>query len=364
MRSSRGLFGEELRWLDRALAQVTGPSVVRARARPPAAYLAARSGDTDTMAQRLAEGEQMARQLHDTPALAFAAFMTGVDALLRNDAPAGIAPLEHGLTLAPAVPQPQFAPAVRLQLLTSLGVAAGLAGDPDRARRCYQEILDITEPRGEVVNQSGARFGLGVADWLAGDVEQAATQLRHGLRLSATAGWGARYAPSTIEVLAWTAARQRRHRLAATLLGAADTLWTEHDKPVTSTGWMLTDHNACEQHAREALGETGFTDAFHQGQALSGEEILALALDEQPPPAPPRPGQAADTTTLTRREREIAGLIAQGLSNKDIAGRLVISQRTVESHVQHILAKLGFSTRAQVAAWMAGQQPGDEIHPA
>ena len=58
---------------------------------------------------------------------------------------------------------------------------------------------------------------------------------------------------------------------------------------------------------------------------------------------------------LTRREREIAGLLAEGLSNKEIAARLVISQRTVETHVDHILGKLGMTSRAQVASWVAAQ---------
>ena len=57
---------------------------------------------------------------------------------------------------------------------------------------------------------------------------------------------------------------------------------------------------------------------------------------------------------MTRREQQVADLIAQGLSNKDIAADLVISQRTAESHVEHILTKLGFTSRAQVAAWIAG----------
>ena len=53
---------------------------------------------------------------------------------------------------------------------------------------------------------------------------------------------------------------------------------------------------------------------------------------------------------------EIAGLLAEGLSNKEIAGRLVISQRTVETHVDHVLSKLGITSRAQVAGWVAEQQ--------
>jgi DNA-binding CsgD family transcriptional regulator len=60
-------------------------------------------------------------------------------------------------------------------------------------------------------------------------------------------------------------------------------------------------------------------------------------------------GGAADP--LTTREREIAALVAQGLSNREIAQRLVISERTAQNHVQHILVKLGFSNRAQIAAW-------------
>jgi non-specific serine/threonine protein kinase len=51
----------------------------------------------------------------------------------------------------------------------------------------------------------------------------------------------------------------------------------------------------------------------------------------------------------------VAVLIAEGLSNKQIARRLAVSQRTVESHVEHILAKLAFTSRAQIAAWTAGR---------
>ncbi|MFE3000355.1 response regulator transcription factor, partial [Nocardia sp. NPDC059246] len=57
-------------------------------------------------------------------------------------------------------------------------------------------------------------------------------------------------------------------------------------------------------------------------------------------------------TTLTKRERQVADLVADGLTNKQIASRLVISQRTADAHVEHILTKLGFTSRAQIAAWI------------
>ncbi|WP_323189400.1 LuxR C-terminal-related transcriptional regulator [Kitasatospora sp. NBC_00240] len=69
------------------------------------------------------------------------------------------------------------------------------------------------------------------------------------------------------------------------------------------------------------------------------------------------PQSSEPETPITRREREIAGLVAKGLPNKDIAERLVISPRTVETHVQNVLTKLGFTSRTQIARLFAGQQP-------
>ena len=104
---------------------------------------------------------------------------------------------------------------------------------------------------------------------------------------------------------------------------------------------------------------TTFEQAFAEGASYSFDQAVALALGEE--------GVAADRTTpcrgrrahesggLTRREREVAGLLAEGLSNRDIAAQLVISQRTVETHVDNILGKLGMTSRGQVASWVAAQ---------
>jgi non-specific serine/threonine protein kinase len=85
----------------------------------------------------------------------------------------------------------------------------------------------------------------------------------------------------------------------------------------------------------------------------------ALALRESNAPAAARTvGRESASDVLTAREREIASLMADGLSNHDIAEQLVISEGTVEVHVKHILGKLGFRSRAQVAGWVARQGPG------
>jgi DNA-binding NarL/FixJ family response regulator len=95
-----------------------------------------------------------------------------------------------------------------------------------------------------------------------------------------------------------------------------------------------------------------------RGKSFTLDEALAYALGEQPtaPPAPSTAPVAPELPQLTRREREVATLVARGMSNKDIAAKLVIAQRTAEAHVEHILTKLGFTSRTQITARIAEQQ--------
>src|SRR5262249_33760190 len=98
-----------------------------------------------------------------------------------------------------------------------------------------------------------------------------------------------------------------------------------------------------------------FAAAVAQGAAMNQAQAVAYALGEPAQPkarSGPGPGMAHQGQ-LTRRERDVAVLVARGLSNGEIAGELVISPRTVETHVEHIMDKLGVGTRAQIAAWSA-----------
>jgi DNA-binding NarL/FixJ family response regulator len=113
-------------------------------------------------------------------------------------------------------------------------------------------------------------------------------------------------------------------------------------------------HRDCERQARQALGEAAFRTAYHRGLELPAEDVLAFAL-QQPPRKPPAPA-VSDAAPLTPRQLQVARLIAEGRSNKEIAAELVNSHRTAENHVEHILANLGFTSRAQVAAWVAASR--------
>ena len=107
------------------------------------------------------------------------------------------------------------------------------------------------------------------------------------------------------------------------------------------------------------MGEKAFDAAARRGADMSTAEAVELALERQSRPAAVTVQRTGDGSGLTRREREVATLIAEGLSNREIAARLVVAQRTAEGHVENILSKLGFTSRAQVAGWLAAQgQPG------
>jgi non-specific serine/threonine protein kinase len=105
---------------------------------------------------------------------------------------------------------------------------------------------------------------------------------------------------------------------------------------------------------REALEATAFQSAWAEGRSLSLDQAIgvALATEETTTSAGLASGAAVPAhDPLTRREREVAMLIAQGLTNRQIAEQPVISDRTVDNHVANILGKLAFSTRSQVAVW-------------
>lgn len=90
-----------------------------------------------------------------------------------------------------------------------------------------------------------------------------------------------------------------------------------------------------------------------------GEAVAyALGADAPEPTAPSAQRQAP--LTLTRRQLEVAGLVAEGLTNKEIASRLFISERTAEGHVDQICNKLGFNSRVQIAAWLIRREEGHQ----
>lgn len=114
-----------------------------------------------------------------------------------------------------------------------------------------------------------------------------------------------------------------------------------------------------QQHERsvsliiQGIGRKALDAAYARGRAMTIDEIVAFATEDRQHLKPTAPVKAAPETELTRRQLEIARLVGDDLTNRQIAVRLYLSERTVETHVTNILNRLGFSSRMQISRWVA-----------
>ncbi len=161
-----------------------------------------------------------------------------------------------------------------------------------------------------------------------------------------------------MQVLGWIAAAEGDGTRAAQLLGAADASAQSVGLSPAALGHLLPLQHSYEGIGRRRLTDKAFDLAYDQGLGAGFEEAVLLAQGKLTSSGEDAEGTSSDVGGLTRREREIAELVSRGMSNRDIAAALVISTRTAEAHVQHILTKLGLTSRTQVAAWTATDTPG------
>ncbi|UBU11849.1 ATP-binding protein [Nonomuraea gerenzanensis] len=228
-----------------------------------------------------------------------------------------------------------------------LAQVARRTGDPAGAKRHYASglrLLRHVDARQQIVS---CLAGLGRVALDEGDLAEARARLTEALVLSRDAGLRAGVA-RRLEAWAALVTAEGDHRRAVLLVAAAVTLGGR--QPDARTEDVL-------RPARESLGEAVVGVLWAEGMRLTADQAVACALEghlPEPPAAPVVP--ARQDSRLTPREQEIAELVARGLSNRGIAAELVISPATVARHVANILAKLGFATRTQIAAWVIGSR--------
>ncbi|WP_063057700.1 protein kinase domain-containing protein [Nocardia sienata] len=342
----RGLYGEGRSWLRRALARSRWHSVPgRIGALCAASKLAALHGEFPAAADALAQARDLAERETEPMCRAQLAYCEGVFAMSRGEPGAAPAYFERAVELAGTDPASQL----RMSALDLLGWAHELTGETTRASECYREVVAITEPRGELLHRAAALRGLGVAVWREGDPERARQLVREALRVNSGLNGSTVINMFCLEAMAWVVDISAEAERAAVLMGAAQGLRPAGARVTTVYQNMAGFHEQCEHDARAALGDRRFDAAHQQGQTMGMDAAVAYALGE---PATGAGSSADHASDLTRRERQVAELVAQGLSNRQIATKLVISQRTAQGHVENILTKLGFTSRAQIAAWV------------
>jgi DNA-binding CsgD family transcriptional regulator len=149
--------------------------------------------------------------------------------------------------------------------------------------------------------------------------------------------------PDILDFLTCLATRAENYPEAARILGAADAIrqrTCEVRYAIHQAG-----HEASVATLRDAMGENNFEAALAEGARLSTEEAIAYARRGRGERKRPTTGWAS----LTPAELDIVRLVSAGLGNKDIATRLFISPRTVETHLTHVYTKLGLASRVQLA---------------
>jgi non-specific serine/threonine protein kinase len=239
-----------------------------------------------------------------------------------------------------------------LSLDIHLGYLHLLTGQLDLAiERCAQGLRRLGADSGEQWVRSYLLSITGLALFLQGKHAESAPAVCQALEMKCQLGdiVGAGYC---LEALAWLAAGQQRYERTMWLLGAADALWDRAGSRLGGNAVMEGLHQRAVQAAEDGLGADRCARLRHSAARHPLTQIVALAVSDADKFSPAAPSPEARLDCLTSREREIAALVAAGLSNRQIAERLVISKRTVDAHLAHILAKLGATSRVHVANWV------------
>ncbi|MFC9355753.1 protein kinase [Rhodococcus sp. NPDC057014] len=349
--SSRGLYSEGRRWLDRLRTRNAGPPMVdRVKALYAESALAELQGDLETATARVEEGRALTEGTTESVSRAFFAQADGLLAFYIGEPARACSLLEEST----ATLLGQGHAAMQVEALTTMGLSHEVLGDTERALACYEQVLTITALRGESVYRGYALWATSVLVWRQGDATRARELLNQGLVLLAKLVDDPVGSALCLESLGWIAGSEGDAKRAAALLGAAQALGAAVGSSPTFLPHMLAYHDKCVQTSRRKLGQKAFATACREGKEFSLAAAVAYALGERVPSS----ASPTDTATkLTKREQEVADLVAEGLTNRAIATRLVISQRTAQGHVEHVLTKLGFTSRAQIAAWVVEQKP-------
>ncbi len=240
------------------------------------------------------------------------------------------------------------------QGLTNLGLNAQAHGDLIRAKAAHQESLAIARAIGDKLRESIQLSNLGQIAVTEGDYETAAMLFKQFLLWAREHGNSPQML-SGLTYLSGVLGLRGQPQRAAQLVGALDIL---------SDSWGLTlqpeDQSIYDRHVasvRGQLGDEAFETLRSEGQAMTLEQAIEYALETPAPrevaaqPRTLRQTAKQEVGGLTAREREVAALIAQGKSNREIAEAMTVGVKTVETYVTRILNKLGFDSRVQIATW-------------
>jgi DNA-binding CsgD family transcriptional regulator len=343
---SPGLILEGIRWLRKALDLAVAPSADRAEAMWACAFLEIVSGDVDGGTQTYQECSVLAEKLASQRVAAFLMLCPVMADSVLGDLDAALIAAQEAARRGR-----ELGNAVLTGEALTLAFMMAFRLDKPEAAEIGTEALEFLDAEGSQFYRAIAMWVQGLVHCRRGDAEAATLCLADSFEVFDEIGHDLGIA-NCLGGFAWAKAIANEPERGARLLGAAHTIWQIGPlyEPIMWFRFEVTE--SAEALIRSAIDENVFTSAFHAGAHQDFHRLLepqAPTVDE----CYHYPGDGL--ATLTRREVAVAELVAKGLSNSEIASELVLSRRTVESHVYHIFAKLRLTSRGQVADWVASQ---------
>lgn len=332
---------EGVRWLDEVLASGGGTAHERAWGYLLRGYLAVLQGSADAAAPALERAVAAARESSQPIVQSSALSLAAIADNLAGDRAAAVRHLEEA---GAAVGGPDDLGA-RLTFFQSQSLHAFFGGDMSEARSAAMEGARISRETGATTTLALMLVNLGFADLISGAVGESRVRFEEALTVAREVDdrISQYYALSG---LACVATQLRPAKDAGLLMGVVERMGTETGVRLNPVFARAFDE--AEKKLAAGVGSKKMEAQLAAGRALTRESAFALAMGETVRPQPP-----AQDEVLGKRQAEVARLVAEGLSNKQIGERLFISEYTVDSHVRTILNKLGFNTRSQIAVWVA-----------
>ena len=333
-------IGEGRQWLANLLSRARD-GTPRAYAMNVAGFLAYVQGDAAAALPLLEESLRLHEMLGDRPGANFALLRLGIGLYYNNDLDEAIAVLDQALTRYRAAHD-------RVGTYVSayeLAEVCAMHGDHDRARDLLRESHGLKLEQGDTWHLALSHFGTGLLAWREGDLPAAASAVRQCLNLyrDLDDSWGLAKA---VELLGWIESSRENDSRAIRLLAAA-TAMHERLSARLSPNYEV-HHVRCVDLLRKRSTAAAFESEWARGRAMTADTTVELAIDQRPTSS----RKLERIEVITAREREIAELVSTGMTNREIASKLSLAERTVDSHVEHIMNKLGHHSRAQIAAWV------------
>jgi non-specific serine/threonine protein kinase len=352
----RNHLDEGRHWLDQAIAlssasETVLPARVRAKVLYAAAWLAYVRGDLNDAMEYGAGSLTFFRQAGDQAGVAAVLALQGLIVEHRGDLARAAAYAQQSLSLCRELGDR----AGTARSLTCLGIVLDRQRDHNQAEVLLTEALAIQRDLGDLWGIAFSLGRLAMVGFRQRDCACATALLRESVALHRELGDWAGTA-GDLEKLACVAVARGTPERSARLGGTASAIRDAIGAPVLPVD--QADVESMVRASRAALGNAAFSAGWDAGRSLSAEEVIQEVLAEDGSSQATRlergdPDAEAPPGDLTRREFEVAILVADGLTNREIAEKLTISARTVDTHVTHILRKQEFGCRSQIAAWIA-----------